>query len=255
MEHGRIRNTLFRLLEIFLALCAITITLPIVVVAAIAVWLQDFRSPFYLPYRVGVSGNQFRLFKLRSMVVNADRSRVDTTIAGDPRVTKVGSLIRKFKLDELPQFWNVLIGDMALVGPRPNVSRETNLYTAEEIRMLSIRPGITDISSIVFSDLADILADVEDANIAYNQLIRPWKSRLALFYVDNKTLQMDLWILLLTAIAIYNRHMALAGVSQLLSKYNAPNELVEIAMRCHPLIPTAPPGASQIVTSRSDVTD
>lgn len=243
---------MFRLLEIFLAFCAAIITLPVVVVAAIAVWLQDFRSPFYLPYRVGVGGKHFRLFKLRSMVVDADSSQVDTTIAGDPRVTMVGGIIRRFKLDELPQFWNVLIGDMALVGPRPNVSRETDLYTAEEIRMLSIRPGITDISSIVFSDLSEILADVEDANIAYNQLIRPWKSRLALFYVDSKTLYMDLWILLLTAIAIYNRRKALAGLSRLLIRYNAPKELVEVALRCHPLIPSPPPGSIQIVNSRSE---
>jgi lipopolysaccharide/colanic/teichoic acid biosynthesis glycosyltransferase len=185
------------------------------------------------------------------MVTDADKSKVDTTIAGDPRVTPIGRVIRRFKLDELPQFWNVVIGDMALVGPRPNVSRETAHYTAEELRILSVKPGITDFSSIVFSDLGIILTGADDPNIAYNQLIRPWKSRLALFYIDNKTWVLDLCIIALTALSLINRKLALQGVAMLLHRYNAPQELIDIATRRVPLTPTAPPGASDIVINRN----
>lgn len=243
---------MYRTMEVGLAICAAIITFPIVLLAAIAVWLEDFRFPLYLPYRVGLAGKSFRLFKLRSMVVGADNSQVDTTIAGDSRVTKVGGVIRRFKLDELPQFWNVIIGNMAIVGPRPNVSRETSLYTVEEKHLLTVRPGITDISSIVFSDLAETLSGMSDANIAYNQLVRPWKSRLSLFYVKNNTVWMDLWIILLTAIGIFDRRSALAGLSRLLGRYNAPTDLVEVAKRCRPLTPLPPPGLSKVVTSRQE---
>jgi len=98
----------------------------------------------------------------------------------------------------LPQLWNVLLGDMSLVGPRPNVKRETDLYTQEEKRLLSVRPGITDIASIVFSDEGDILKDKPDPDIAYNQLIRPWKSRLGLVYVERQNLWLDIRLIFLT---------------------------------------------------------
>ena len=236
-----------RLSAVFAAIA----TSPIVVAAVLAVWLQDRRTPFYLPARVGLGGRLFRLIKLRSMVTNADKSKVDTTIAGDPRVTPVGQVIRRFKLDELPQFWNVVIGDMALVGPRPNVSRETALYTSEELRILSVKPGITDISSIVFSDLGSILAGADDPNIAYNQLIRPWKSRFALFYIDNRIWVLDLHIIALTALSLISRKLALRGVAMLLHRYNAPQTLIDVATRRVPLTPTAPPGASNIVINRN----
>ena len=233
------------------ALLAGIATSPIVAVAIFAVWMQDRRTPFYLPVRIGLGGRPFRLFKLRSMVINADRTKVDTTIDGDTRVTPVGNFIRRLKLDELPQFWNVVLGTMALVGPRPNISRETDLYTTEELRILSVKPGITDISSIVFSDLGTILTGADDPNLAYNQLIRPWKSRLALFYIDHKSLALDWYIVAVTAISIINHKLALNCVAELLRHYNAPESLVEIAMRSVPLVPSAPPGANDIVVDRN----
>ena len=145
------------------------------------VWLQDSHSPFYISPRVGQGGRMFRMVKLRSMAANADESEVDSTSANDSRITPVGHFIRRYKLDELTQLWNVLIGNMSLVGPRPNVERETRLYTAEERRLLTVRPGITDYASIVFSDEGAILKDEPDPDLSYNQLIRPWKSRLSLF--------------------------------------------------------------------------
>jgi lipopolysaccharide/colanic/teichoic acid biosynthesis glycosyltransferase len=238
------------LIDKALAVCAAAATAPIVAVAAFAIWLEDRKSPFYFAPRVGIGGRMFRLYKLRTMIVNADATKVDTTVADDPRITRVGRIIRRFKIDELPQFWNVVVGDMVLVGPRPNVARETKIYTAEERRLLAVRPGITDLASIVFSDLAEILAGTKDPNIAYNQLVRPWKSRLALFYIDNKSALTDLVILLLTAVALLNRRWALRAVALLLEAKGASRELITVVMREQPLVPAPPPGASSVVVSR-----
>ncbi|VVM17401.1 hypothetical protein BSPWISOXPB_2715 [uncultured Gammaproteobacteria bacterium] len=119
-------------------------------------WKQDKKSPFYMAPRVGRNNIIFKMVKLRSMVSNADSSGVDSTSANDSRITPIGHKIRKYKLDEITQLWNVLIGDMSLVGPRPNVKNETDLYTSVEEKLLLVKPGITDFSSIVFSDEGDI---------------------------------------------------------------------------------------------------
>ena len=168
-----------RLMDILASFFGLLLTSPILLTFMFLVWRQDGHSPFYIAPRMGKDEKPFRMVKLRSMVKNADRSGVDSTAADDMRITRVGHLIRKFKLDELTQLLNVLKGDMSLVGPRPNVQRETDLYTDSENKLLSVRPGITDFSSIVFSDEGDILEGQEDPDIAYNQLIRPGKSRLA----------------------------------------------------------------------------
>ena len=152
------------------------------------------------------------MVKLRSMVINADKSGVDSTGSNDRRITRVGHFIRRYKLDEVTQLWNVLKGDMSLVGPRPNVKRETDLYTKQERRLVEVRPGITDFASIVFSDEGDILKDQTDPDIAYNQLIRPGKSLLGLFYIEHGTLWIDLQLIFLTAVVIASRRRALAGV-------------------------------------------
>ena len=185
------------------------------------------------------------MLKLRSMVVNADKTGVDSTGAQDRRITNVGHFIRRYKLDELTQLWNVLIGDMSLVGPRPNVQRETELYTPIEKELLTVKPGITDFASIVFSDEGAILADKPDPDVAYNQLIRPWKSELGIFYIRNHSLLLDLKLILLTVVAIVNRRRALDGVSNLLLELGADVRLVRVATRNDRLVPTPPPGASQ----------
>ena len=170
-----------RIFDIVVALTGLLISSVIIVPVAVAVWLQDFKSPFYLGPRVARGGGMFKMVKLRSMVVKADKTGVDSTGASDPRITPIGRFIRAYKLDEITQLWNVLWGQMSLVGPRPQVKRDADLYTAEEARLLSVRPGITDFSSIVFADEGEILKDKSDPDLAYNQLIRPWKSRLGLF--------------------------------------------------------------------------
>jgi lipopolysaccharide/colanic/teichoic acid biosynthesis glycosyltransferase len=191
------------------------------------------------------------MVKLRSMAMDADRSGVSSTATGDARVTSVGRLFRRFKLDELTQLWNVLVGEMSLVGPRPNTRTwGVDLYTPQEMLLLSVRPGITDFSSIVFSDEGDILAGQSDPDLAYNQLIRPWKSRLSLFYIEHRSLSLDLQLIFLTALAILSRQRALERVSRLLANLGAPADLVVVAQRNEELVPTPPPGAKEIVKSR-----
>lgn len=191
------------------------------------------------------------MVKLRSMVVNADKTGVDSTGANDRRITPIGHFIRSYKLDELTQLWNVLTGDMSLVGPRPNVKRETDLYTAEERVLLNVLPGVTDFSSVVFSDEGDVLADQADPDIAYNQLIRPRKSMLGLFYVAHRSLWLDIRLCLITVIAIFSRTCALRQIVRIIKKLGGSIELQNIAGRKHPLFPLPPPGGEKIVNSRA----
>tara|TARA_A100001035_G_C27626607_1_gene427983 strand:- start:223 stop:783 length:561 start_codon:yes stop_codon:yes gene_type:complete len=184
------------------------------------------------------------------MVVNADKSGVDSTSENDKRITPVGLFIRKYKLDELTQLINILIGNMSLVGPRPNVKRETDIYTSIEKQILSVKPGITDIASLVFSDEGQILSVKEDPDIAYNQLIRPWKSRLALFYIKNQNLIFDIRIIILTLVAIINKKFAIKKLHRIMRKMKIEPELLEIVKREKELIPTPPPGKNEIVNSR-----
>ena len=172
------------LTDFFLSLLIIILIAPFLFIVLFLVYLQDFNSPFYVAKRVGRGGKLFKMYKIRSMIVGADLTGVDSTSSDDQRITKIGHFIRKFKVDELSQLINVILGNMSLVGPRPNVLRETNLYTTEEKLIPTIKPGITDFSSIVFSDEGEILEGSDDPDLDYNQLIRPWKSRLALIYVN-----------------------------------------------------------------------
>ena len=239
-----------RLLDIILSFIGLVIISPIFVLFVILIWLYDFHNPFYVASRVEIDGKLFLMVKLRSMLVDADKLGVDSTAANDSRITPIGHFVRRYKLDEFTQLWNVLIGQMSLVGPRPNVERETRLYTKEEKRLLSIRPGITDFSSIVFADEADILEGHVDPDLVYNQLIRPWKSRLSLFYIDNRNILLAIKLIYLTFLSMISRSRALYKVSEELRRRGAPTELVQIALRETALIPHPPPGTNDIVRSR-----
>lgn len=235
-----------RLLDIFAAATGLVVLSPFLCVFCLLVWLQDFKSPFYVARRAGRHSRIFRMVKLRSMVVSADRSGVSSTSATDSRITPIGRFIRRFKLDELTQLWNVLIGDMSLVGPRPQVTSEIPRYTSEEMRILSVRPGITDLASIVFADEGEILSGALDTDLRYDQLIRPWKSRLALFYITHRTFLLDFRIIALTVIAILSRSRALNSVVSILQELGSDQRLIEVAKREKPLEPFHPPGATQI---------
>lgn len=237
-------------IDLSLALLGLVVASPVLLPVIVLIWLQDRHSPFYIAPRVGKENRLFRMVKLRSMIVDADKSGVDSTSARDGRITPVGRFVRKTKLDEIMQLWNVFRGEMSLVGPRPNVQRETDLYTEEERRLLSVKPGVTDFSSIVFADEAEILRDSSDPDLDYAQLIRPWKSRLGLFYIDHATLAVDLRIVALTALGMISRRRALDGVAAILRRLDADETLVSISRRTDELAPSPPPGASDPVTRR-----
>jgi hypothetical protein len=138
---------------------------------------------------------------------------------------------------------------MSVVGPRPNTRKwGVDLYTGEERKLLGLKPGITDLASIVFSDEGAILKDAAHADLRYNQIIRPWKSRLGLFYLEHASLGLDLQIIWLTALAVINKQKALDGVVRLLEALNAPAELVEVCRRNAPLPEAPPPGGTEVET-------
>lgn len=240
-----------RLLDIIGSLIGLIVSSPILAPVMFLIWKQDRHSPFYIAPRVGMRGREFRMVKLRSMVVNADKTGVDSTSSDDNRITSVGRFVRRYKLDELPQLWNVLKGDMSLVGPRPNVKRETDLYTSEERELLSVRPGVTDFSSIVFSDEGEILQGAADPDLEYNRIIRPWKSRLGILYVRNKGVFLDLILVLLTVLAIISRVNAIKCVHFIVSRLTDDKELLSVIQRVNPPHAAPPPGSDKIVSSRA----
>ncbi len=229
------------------ALLSLTLLAPLLAAIAIAIWLDDRHSPFFLARRVARGGADFRMIKFRTMIPDAWKSGVNSTASGDARITRIGQRLRKYKLDELPQLWNVLIGDMSLVGPRPQVRADVSLYTAEESLMLEARPGITDLASIVFADEGEILAGSADPDLLYNQIVRPWKSRLILLYLERQSFLGDLQILVLTALALLSRPRALRSLSLLLDSWGAGEKLKSMASRASSLEAWPPPGASVIV--------
>jgi lipopolysaccharide/colanic/teichoic acid biosynthesis glycosyltransferase len=234
-----------RLFDILVASTGLAVFSPLLLVVGALIWLQDFGSPFYRGERVGQGGRPFRMLKFRSMVARADRTAVRSTAGDDRRITRVGHIVRRLKLDELTQLWNVLKGEMSLVGPRPNVPTEVALYSKAERRLLAVRPGITDFASIVFSDESEILRGSKDPDRDYNLLIRPWKSRLGLHYVDVRSMQLDVRLILLTVLAAVVRARALRAIQRLLLRTGAPPEVVRVAGRSERLRPTLPPGVAE----------
>jgi lipopolysaccharide/colanic/teichoic acid biosynthesis glycosyltransferase len=184
MSVPRISSIFKRVLDVSLSSLALLLLLPAILIFSLIIWIQDHGSPIYVSTRVGKDGHIFSMLKLRSMIIDAEKTKVDSTSSDDSRITPIGKFLRKTKLDELPQLWSVLVGDMSLVGPRPNVPREVQLYTEIELELLEIRPGLTDFASIVFADEGEILKGSENPDVTYNQIIRPYKSRLGLFYVS-----------------------------------------------------------------------
>ena len=153
---------------------------------------------FYKQLRVGRGGTDFYVYKFRSMRIGADKQGLITVGGRDPRITQVGYFIRKYKLDELPQLFNVLKGDMSLVGPRPEVRKYVELYTDEQRKILSVRPGITDYASIEYVDENTILGQADDADEAYVTLIMPDKIRYNMKYINNRSLKEYFKIIFLT---------------------------------------------------------
>lgn len=229
-----------RLIDIIISIIIILLSLPFVIIFLLLIYLEDFNNPIYFAKRVGKNFKPIIVYKLRSMRVSNSSSFLSTS-DNDPRITKTGSIIRKFKIDEFVQFYNVLFGSLSLVGPRPNVEKDVSKYTQLEREILSVKPGITDFSSIIFSDEGSILKNSIDPDNDYNRFIRPWKSRLALIYIENKNLIIDLKLIFLTFYNLINRKKTLLYLNSILVKLTKDKEILKISLRETKLYEKEPP--------------
>jgi lipopolysaccharide/colanic/teichoic acid biosynthesis glycosyltransferase len=192
------RNAFKRLYDIAFSGVGLLLLSPLLVFLAVLVKLSDSGPIFYRQERVGLGGRRFRIWKFRSMVVNADRLGIAVTRDGDPRITRVGRLLRKTKLDELPQLWNVFTGDMSLVGPRPEVPRYVEHYNLEQQQILQLKPGITDLATLRFRNEEELLKAAEDTERFYIEFCIPRKIELNLEYARQAGLWADTLIILRT---------------------------------------------------------
>jgi len=183
-----------RAFDVLVAALGLLALAPVLLFLSLLVKLSSPGPVFYRGVRAGRYGRPFRIFKFRSMVADGETRGGTTTGKDDPRITAVGRILRKYKLDELPQLLNLLLGDMSLVGPRPEVLEYANQYSAEQRRILNVRPGITDLACLEFSDLQECLG-ADDPDRAYRERILPRKNQLRLKYVDERDFWMDLTIL------------------------------------------------------------
>ena len=186
-----------RIFDITLSLFGLIILLPFMLIIAILIKIDSKGSVFFKQVRVTKNGREFKIFKYRTMRVGSDKYS-QITVGKDSRITKVGDFLRKYKLDEIPQLINVLIGDMSLVGPRPEVPKYVALYTEEQREILKVRAGITDYASIEFSNENDILANETDPEKAYIEKIMPRKIELNKKYLSEISIMTDIKIILLT---------------------------------------------------------
>lgn len=188
-----------RLFDILFSLIILILFLPFGIVLSVLIVLESKGGIFYKQERIGKNGIPFYLLKFRSMRTNADKLGKLTVGMRDPRITKIGYFIRKFKLDEFPQFINVLKGEMSIVGPRPDVKEYVDLYSTEERKVLEVKPGITDYASLEYFEESDLLAKSSNPEKTYIEEIMPAKLKLNQKYIANPTLLVDLKIIFLTA--------------------------------------------------------
>ena len=200
------------------------IVLPIIIIFSFLIYFEDKSNPIYLGRRVGKNFANFNLFKLRSMNITK-KVGFQSTSVNDTRILKVGRFIRSTKIDELPQILNVLLGHINFVGPRPNVKDEVNKYVKLEQKLLEFKPGITDFSSIVFSDEGQILSNSSDPDLDYNLLIRPRKNILALLYFQDRSILSDLYIIVLTLLNMFNRKLTLSLIYKFMKKRYSNHDL------------------------------
>lgn len=179
---------MIRFFDIIFSIIGLVILSPIFIVLYLLIRIESKGGGFYSQERIGKNGKPFKLYKFRSMRIGSDKKGLITIGEKDNRITKTGFILRKYKLDELPQLWNVFIGDMSLVGPRPEVKKYTDLYTEEQKQVLQVRPGITDWASIKYVDENKILGEAKDPDEAYVNLIMPNKIKLNMVYIQHQTL-------------------------------------------------------------------
>ncbi len=193
-----------RLFDLIFSLIGLIITSPLLVLIAILIKLDSKGPIFYRGTRIGQFGKPFRIFKFRTMVVNAEELGGPSTAGDDSRLTKIGKLLKKFQLDELPQLINVLEGEMSCVGPRPEVKMYVDMMTNEErSTILSIKPGMTDLASLWDFHESEVLKGSPDPEKSYMEKIRPTKIKLQLEYVKTRSFMLDLKIIIKTILKIF----------------------------------------------------
>ena len=193
---------LIRLLDIVLSLLGLLFLLPIFVILAVWIKFDSQGSIFFRQIRLGKEGQDFRIYKFRTMIVNAEKMGIITIGERDPRITNSGYFLRKYKLDELPQLINVLKGEMSFVGPRPEVRKYVEMYNQEQLKILTVTPGITDYASIEYINEDEILGKSSDPEKTYIEEIMPQKIKYNMKYINNKTVIEYFKIIFLTIIKI-----------------------------------------------------
>ena len=193
-----------RFFDLILSFIGLLIIVPILFLITILIKISSSGPVFYKQVRVGKNNKDFKIFKFRTMHVNADKKGLLTVGGRDPRVTSIGYYLRKFKLDELPQLINVFKGDMSFVGPRPEVRQFVNLYSEIQKKVLNVKPGITDLASIEFRNENEILSKEEDPNQYYIDYIMPKKLEINLKYINQRNLLKDFVVIIKTIKVIFN---------------------------------------------------
>ena len=191
-----------RAMDIAISAAALCVLWPVLLLIALAIVVDDPGPVFYRQVRVGRGGRPFRIFKFRTMVVDADKKGLSITVGRDSRITRVGAFLRKTKLDELAQLLNVLCGQMSFVGPRPEVPRYVELYTPYQRQVLLVRPGITDYASIAYRNENDLLAGADDPERMYIETIMPDKIELNMKYLREISPLTDVRLILRTVLAV-----------------------------------------------------
>jgi lipopolysaccharide/colanic/teichoic acid biosynthesis glycosyltransferase len=177
---------MIRVADLLFSLFGLIVLSPVILIFALLIVIDDYGSPLYIQERVGINGTTFKLLKLRSMKKRSGGLLISTS--NDSRITSIGRFIRKYKIDEIPQLLNVLIGSMSIVGPRPEVSKYVRLYSENQREVLLVRPGITDYASITFKNENEILGNSQDPESTYINYILPRKLRLNMIWIRNKSL-------------------------------------------------------------------
>lgn len=202
LKRRRGRLALKRVMDIVISGAALCVLWPVLLLIALAIVIDDPGPVFYRQVRVGRGGKEFRIFKFRTMVVDADKKGLQITVGRDSRITRMGALLRKTKLDELVQLLNVFLGQMSFVGPRPEVPRYVAMYTPYQRQVLLVRPGITDYASIAYRNENDLLAGAEDPERMYVEEIMPAKLELNMKYLRRVSPLEDIRLILATIAAV-----------------------------------------------------
>jgi len=187
-----------RLMDIFFSLIGLILLFPLFLIIGLIIALDSKGGVFYKQTRVGKDGKDFKLFKFRSMAVGSDKKGLLTVGGNDSRITKLGYFIRKYKIDELPQLINVFIGNMSLVGPRPEVRKYVDLYNQEQQKVLTVKPGITDYASIAYINENEVLGKSSNPENTYIEEVMPSKLKLNLKYIEEKSVITDIKIIFKT---------------------------------------------------------